>query len=200
MPEQVKIAALILAAGRSTRMGSNKMLALLDGKPLVRHVAEVALAAGFGEVIVVTGHEAALVEAALEGCDLQFAHNRDFVSGMASSLRCGLEVISPDVAGALVLLGDMPRVSSAAIRALADAFWANPDKLAIVPLVGGERGNPVLLSRGILPVAMRLTGDRGARKLLEEAGDAVLELPLNDPALLLDVDTPEALRAITNPA
>ena len=191
------LAGIVLAAGRSSRMGSdNKLLQTVRGEPLVRHAVRAQAEAGLSPVLVVTGHQAAEVEAALAGLDVRFVHNPDFAAGMAGSLRAGIAA-APDAAlGAIVSLGDMPNVTSALLARLADAFRDRPEALAVVPTLLGRRGNPVLLARAAFGAVSRLDGDQGARGLLEAAGEAVVEVPLDDPAIALDVDTPEALAAL----
>jgi molybdenum cofactor cytidylyltransferase len=188
------IAGLVLAAGRSSRMGdANKLIQILRGKPLVRHAVEAALASQASPVLVVTGHEEDKVIQALAGLDVSFIHNPAFAAGMATSLRVGLRALPENSAGAAVLLGDMPNVTPAIIDRLIAA--ATPEAKAVVPTLLGQRGNPALLMRSILPDALELTGDQGARKLLEAAGEAVIEIAIDDPAIALDIDTPDALRA-----
>jgi molybdenum cofactor cytidylyltransferase len=188
------IAALVLAAGRSSRMGeANKLTERLHGKPLVRHAVETALASQASPVLVVTGHDAEAVRQALRGLDVSFIHNPDYSGGMATSLKAGLLALPEGPDGAVVLLGDMPNVTPAIIDRLIAA--AAPDVKAVVPTLLGQRGNPVVLMRPILPDVLRLSGDQGARKLLDAAGDTVVEIALDDPAIALDIDTPEALEA-----
>ncbi|MBY0612100.1 MAG: nucleotidyltransferase family protein [Beijerinckiaceae bacterium] len=190
----MSVAALILAAGRSTRMGSNKMCAELDGKPLVRHVAEAALASQARPVIVVTGHEQERVRQALSHLALDIVHNPAFAEGLASSLKTGVAALPQEASGVVVLLGDMPFVSAATIDALIEAHRAAPAKAAVVPLVDAAWGNPVLIGQTLFDDVERLCGDRGARALLLAHRDAVIELPVDEPALLVDIDTPDALR------
>jgi molybdenum cofactor cytidylyltransferase len=191
----VTIGAIVLAAGRSTRMGGpNKLLAEADGKPLVRHVVEAALRST-AAVAVVTGHAHADVEAALAGLRVPLVHNPRYAEGMATSLQAGIGALSPRAKAALVLLGDMPRVSTALIDRLIAAFRAAPDCAALVPTHRGQRGNPVLLSRSLFPAIMALKGDAGARGLLRDL-PGVVELPVDDPGILLDIDTPEALATL----
>ncbi len=197
----VEIAAIVLAAGRSTRFsggvaGSTKLVAELDGAPLVRHAALAAIGSGARPVVVVTGHARGEVMAALAGLDVREAPNPDFSSGIASSLRTGVAATADQADGVLVLLGDMPRVSAAAARKLIDAFSADPSLDAVAPLVGGRRGNPVLLSRRLFDAAMKLEGDEGARKLLMRPGLRVAEIAADDDGVALDIDTPEALAAL----
>lgn len=193
MSDAPVIVAILLAAGRGSRFGdlANKLLADLDGRPLIRRAAEAALASRLRRVIVVTGHQRAKIETALSGLRLSFAHNCDFASGLASSLRRGLAAAA-DADGVIVLLADMPAVSPRIVDALVSAFEREPGVPAVVPLRGGRRGNPALLSKRLFSRLARLEGDEGARRLLS-ALDGVLELPVEDDAVLADVDTPADL-------
>lgn len=190
------VAAIILAAGRGARFSAdeNKLLAPLDGQPLLRHVAETALASRASRVIVVTGHKSDAVAAALDGLPVSYVHNMDFASGLASSLRIGLAA-AEQADGALILLGDMPGVSAPVLDALITAFEATPHCAAVVPVCQGERGNPVLLARGLFPQLAQLRGDEGARRVLRSI-DGVVELSLDDPSILADVDTPADLASL----
>ncbi len=194
--QEVPVAAIVLAAGRSTRMGSNKLLETLRGKALVRHVTEAAIASQAQPVIVVTGHQDAHVRAVLAGLDVTFVHNADYAEGMAGSLRAGIAAVPADCGAALVLLGDMPEVGAATIDRLVHVYAAQPDLRAVVPLAEGRRGNPVLLARGLFGAVECLTGDTGARKILSDDDPGIAEISLDDAAVLTDVDTPEALAAL----
>jgi molybdenum cofactor cytidylyltransferase len=200
-----EVGAVILAAGRSARFRAeggreiSKLVALLDGRPLVRHVAEAALASRARPVVVVTGHAREAVEAALAGLPVLFVDNAEFATGVASSLKAGVAALPGEVAGALVLLGDMPAVEAATLDRLIDAFAARPLALAAAPVHAGRRGNPVLLSRALLPALARLTGDEGARRLLREADPlGVVELEVESDSVTLDIDTPRELVAARN--
>jgi len=191
------VAAIVLAAGHASRMGDNKLLAELAGKPLVRHAAEAACASVARPVVVVTGHEADRVRAALADLDdITFVHNPAHATGMASSLRAGIAAI-PDAAGALICLGDMPRITPGHLAALIAAFESAADAGAIiVPTCDRKRGNPVLLGRRRFAEIADLDGDVGARTLIERHTASVRWLALDDPAILLDVDTPDALQRL----
>jgi molybdenum cofactor cytidylyltransferase len=140
-----RIAAIILAAGHSTRMGGpNKLLAEIGGRPLVRIAVDEALASSAQPVIVVTGHQREKVEAALEGLKVQRVHNPDFAEGLSTSLKTGLAAVPDNVDGAIVCLGDMPQVDAALINQLIAAFGPVKGALAVVPVFDGRRGNPVL--------------------------------------------------------
>ena len=198
----MKFGAVVLAAGRSSRFRAegerenSKLVASLDGKPLARHVAEAALASRARPVVVVTGFARGAVEAALAGLPLAFVDNPDFASGMASSLKAGVAALPADVAGALVLLGDMPRIEAATLDSLIEAFAARPLALAAAPVHAGRRGNPVLLSRALFPALARLDGEEGARRLLGEADPRdVVEAQVESDGVTFDIDTPGELAA-----
>lgn len=188
------VAAVVLAAGRSTRMGDvNKLLAEWHGKPLVRHAVEAALASHASPVLVVTGHEAEVVEAVLSGLDVRFVRNPDHAQGLSTSVCAGIAALPAQAAGVVVLPGDMPLVQPQTIDRLIAAFADRPDASAAVPTLAGRRGNPVLLSRQLFPVVTAQTGDVGARGLLDAAGEALIEVPIDDDSVAFDIDTPEAL-------
>ncbi|MBV6487053.1 MAG: NTP transferase domain-containing protein [Pseudorhodoplanes sp.] len=191
-----RVAAIVLAAGRSTRMGGpNKLLAELGGRPLVRIAVEQALASPARPVIVVTGHQRKEVEAALQGLDIVLVHNPAYAEGLSTSLRAGLSAVPDDVDGALVLLADMPHVDVALIARLVAAFDPEKGALVVVPTIEGKRGNPVLWSRRFFPDLMAIEGDVGARHLIGRYAEAVTEVPLTGKAPLADIDTPDALIA-----
>jgi molybdenum cofactor cytidylyltransferase len=192
-----EVAAVILAAGRSTRFAadkpqSTKLAAQLNGKPLVRHVADAALASDARPVVAVTGHARMDVEAALAGLPLTFVHNPDYASGVAGSLKAGLANVPASCAGAIILLGDMPLVTPAIVNSLIEHFRTPAD--AVVPLLEERRGNPVLFARSLFPALARLTGDEGARHLLLRPGIRVVEVALEGEGARVDIDTPEALK------
>ena len=190
------VAAIILAAGRSTRMGGpNKLLAELGGKPLVRIVAEQALASKAQDVIVVTGHQAEQVEKALHGLDVKFVRNPDFAEGLASSVKAGVAAVADDAAGAVICLGDMPLISANLIDRLIEAFAPDRGHLIAVPVSDNRRGNPVLWSRRFFNELMTLDGDIGARHLIARHSEAVAEVPVEGFGAFLDIDTPQALEA-----
>jgi molybdenum cofactor cytidylyltransferase len=200
-PHVPKVGAVLLAAGRGTRMGGpNKLLAEVDGKPLVRHAAEAALAAGLAPIVLVTGHQNDAVERALADLPLVKAHNPAYAEGLSTSLRAGLAALPDEIDGAVVLLGDMPRVDAGLIKRLVAAFRPDEGKLAVVPVRDGDRGNPVLFARRFFPELLKVTGDVGGRGLLGEHGEAVVEVPVEGEGAFVDVDTPEALAALRGEA
>ena len=191
------VAALVLAAGRSTRMGGpNKLLAEIGGKPLVRIAAEAALASKARSVTVVTGHERERVEAALAGLPVRFAHNPDYAQGLSTSVKAGIAALPAEADGVIVCLGDMPQIDAPILDRLIAAFDPEKGALVVVPTIEGKRGNPVVWSRRFFPELATLEGDVGARHVIASYPEAVSEVPLTGPAALTDVDTPEALAAV----
>jgi molybdenum cofactor cytidylyltransferase len=190
------VTAVILAAGRSTRMGGpNKLLAELGGKALVRIVTEQVLASKASDVIVVTGHQAAEVEKALAGLKVKFVRNPDFVAGLASSVKIGIAAVPATADAAVVCLGDMPLIDARLVDRLIEAFAPDRGNLIAVPVSDNRRGNPVLWSRRFFNELMTLDGDIGARHLIAKHNEAVAEVPVEGHGAFLDIDTPEALAA-----
>jgi molybdenum cofactor cytidylyltransferase len=192
-----RVAALVLAAGRSTRMGAvNKMLAEIGGKPLVRIAAEQAVASHAQPIIVVTGHEREKVEAALKSLPVRFVHNADYAEGLGTSLKAGIAAVPEESDAAIVCLGDMPQVDAALINRLIGEFDPERGALVVVPSIDGRRGNPVVWSRRFFHDLMAIQGDVGARHLIGNYAEAVVEVPVAGEAALTDVDTPESLLAV----
>jgi len=196
-PRMPRIAALVLAAGRSSRMrGRNKLLLDVAGKPMVSHAVDALLQSAARPVIVVTGHESANVRAALGGRDVRFVENPGYAQGLSTSLRAGLGALAPDVDGVLVCLGDMPLVAARHLDQLIAAFNPAEGRAICVPTHEGKRGNPVLWGAQFLAEMKALAGDVGARHLIGEHADLVREVPVADDAVLADFDTPEAMAAL----
>jgi len=186
---------VVLAAGLSSRMGVNKLLLPLKGKPLVRHAVDAAAASRCDLVIVVTGDNCGQIEAASCAHKVRFVRNRDFTGGLSESLKCGLRALPPDCEGVAVLLGDMPFVTSQLIDALITAFDPTDGRAICVPVHRGQRGNPVLWARQFFPEMVALEGDTGARPLMARHEAVLYELEVADDGPLTDIDTPEDLAA-----
>jgi molybdenum cofactor cytidylyltransferase len=192
-----RVAAIVLAAGRSTRMGGpNKLMAEIAGKPLVRIAVEQAVASRADPVIVVTGHQQEKVSEALSGLAVTTVHNPDFAQGLSTSLQKGLAHVPDNADGVIVCLGDMPQVDAALIDRLIAAFDPEKGALVVMPTIEGKRGNPVLWSRRFFPDLMAIEGDTGARHLIGRYPEAVVEVAANGKGALVDVDTPEALLTV----
>lgn len=201
-PQQApRVAVLVLAAGRSTRMGGpNKLLADAKGRPLVVHAMKAALASQAVEVVVVLGHMAGEVRAAVENAlpsdaRLRFVVNPDYADGLSTSVRAGIAALRSDTDAVIVQLGDMPGVNAALLDRLMAAFNPVEGRAICVPTVGGKRGNPVLWARRFFPEMGGLAGDSGAKHLIGEHADLVCEVEMQGDAAVTDIDTPEALAA-----
>jgi molybdenum cofactor cytidylyltransferase len=158
---------------------------------MVRRTAETILRSAVRPVLVVTGHEAGDIRAALADLPLSFHHAADFADGMSASLKTGIGSVPADCVAALICLGDMPFIQPETLDRLANA---HAGQAALFPAYRGKRGNPVLLARSLFAGIMRLTGDEGARAILKAIPDQVGELPVDDPGILRDVDSPDALK------
>lgn len=196
-PRAPRIAALVLAAGQSRRMGQdNKLLLEVDRKAMVARVVEAALASQAASTIVVTGHQADDVTAALANHDVTFIHNPAYADGLSASLKAGIAAVPDDIDGVVILLGDMPRVHPGQIDKLIAAFNPIEDRAICVPTFNGKRGNPVLVASTLFDEIRDVMGDIGARHLIGAHEDAVAEVPMDDDGVLIDVDTPDALTSL----
>ena len=192
-----RVGAVVLAAGRSRRMGStNKLLHPVAGVPMVAAVTDAVLASGVNPVVVVTGHEATFVREALAGRAVAIAHNADYEKGLSSSLRVGLEALGDSVDGALICLGDMPWVTPADLAALRRSFDPRGDRPICVPVYDRKRGNPVLWPAGRFAELSSLEGDVGGRDLLDRYADEITQVPVRGDGVTRDVDTPAGLAAL----
>ena len=199
-PAEDKMAGILLAAGQSRRMGSvNKLLAVIAGKPLVRHAAETLVAAALSPLIVVIGHEADKVAAALEGLPVRLVFNPDHASGQAASVGVGVAALDADVTDVLIGLGDMPLLPVPLLDMLVQNHLDRDDhqRCITLPTSDGKRGNPVLWGKAFFPELSALTGDSGGRQLLDDHLAAQNLVSCDDQAILRDVDTADALAAIT---
>jgi molybdenum cofactor cytidylyltransferase len=194
-PAVLDLHVIVLAAGRSSRMGGpNKLMAHFSGKPLIRQTAERALASRAAGTIVVTGHQAVRIREALGGLDVKIAHNQDFASGLSASLKAGIAAIPPESAGALIVLGDMPVVSTADLDRLIGVFQKSGGGTVVRATHNGKRGNPVLLPRSLFGAVAQLEGDTGARHLVEAELMPVIDVEIGEGAAI-DVDTRDGLES-----
>lgn len=190
-----KVHAVVLAAGRSSRMGGpNKLMAHFSGRPLIRRTVECALVSTISGATVVTGHQAARIREALDGLDTGIVHNPDFASGLASSLKTGIAAVPEDGSGALVMLGDMPAISSGDLDRLIAAFRKAGGRVVVRATHDGKRGNPVILPRALFGAVSQLEGDTGARHLVESGLLPVVDVEIGEGASI-DVDTRDALES-----
>ncbi len=190
-----KIGAILLAAGKSSRMGSDhKLLMEIDGKPLIRHALEALLAAGLAPIVVVTGYRSDDISALIAADPVKQVVNPDYAAGMSSSLRAGINAMPPDIDAVLIALGDMPAITSEHITRMVAAFDPDEGRSIVVATSGLKRGNPVMFATRFRKNLASITGDTGARQLISEHLDEVVEVDLG-PGALIDLDTPDAIAA-----
>jgi len=192
-----KIAAVVLAAGQSNRFGpQNKLLAHLDGRPLLRGVVEEVVGGGADPVAIVTGCDRLSIEAALAGLPVGFVHNEGWRAGMGSSIAAGVAALGEDVEAAFIVPGDMPRLTSGVFQNLAAVFARAQRPMIVYPATpAGEQRNPVLWPRSYFPKLATLSGPDGAKGLLRRLGPECLSVVADDPAVFADVDTADDLEA-----
>jgi molybdenum cofactor cytidylyltransferase len=195
LPARPRIAAIVLAAGKSSRMGRNKLLIELGGKTLVEHAVDAALASQAAPVIVVLGHQCDAIARRLAGRNIVTVENPDYADGLSTSLKRGLAALPDDVEGAVICLADMPGIDRALIDRLIAAFNPVEGREIILPMRRGKRGNPVLWSRRFFPELQAVAGDTGARHVIGAYPEHVVEIEAPDDGVLIDLDTPEALAA-----
>lgn len=188
----MRVSAVVLAAGIGSRIRQVKPLVTVGGKPLLDHVLATARKAGFTDIVVVLGAAADQIRAAVVLNDCKVILNDSFEQGVGTSVSQGLANVSCDSQAAIMLLADAPLVLTSTLVALQSAY-ANSRPLAVIPTYQGQRGNPVLLDRQLFPQAMQLTGDEGFRSILRNLPD-VLQLEVDDPGIVLDIDTTDDLR------
>ncbi|MBV9686337.1 MAG: molybdopterin-binding/glycosyltransferase family 2 protein [Alphaproteobacteria bacterium] len=192
-----RIGAVLLAAGQSRRMGGpNKLLAELDGVPMVARVAQRLLASRARPIVAVLGNQGDAVDDALGKLPVERVRNPEFADGLSTSLKRGIAALPSDLDGVLVCLGDMPLISGRHLDRLIAAFNPLEGRAIVVPTRRGKRGNPVLWSKKFLPEMAALAGDVGAKHLIGEHAEVVAEVEMDDDAILVDIDTPEALAAL----
>lgn len=185
-----RVAGIVLAAGQSIRLGRPKQLLELDGRPLLDIVLQNASESLLTSVLLVLGNKADAIAAAVGDHGQRVVINPDFAQGQSTSLRSGISALDEDVAGVLVLLGDQPQVTPAIIDRLVSTFSDSGAEI-VQPVYGGTPGNPVLFHRSLLPELIAISGDKGARDVIQQKRDAVHRVPFPDLSVPLDVDTDE---------
>ena len=187
------VAAILLAAGQSLRMGSaNKLLLEVDGEPMVRRAARVLLASRTETVVTVLGHDRDAVARALEGLPLEFVSNPRHGEGQATSVRAGMAALDGPFAAIMVCLADQPWLDADDINFLIDAFFAAPSGSFVVPVFQGQRGNPIMLAEAERRNILGSGFDVACRHLIERNPENVRTVEAPNNHFVVDVDTPEA--------
>ncbi len=191
-------AAIVLAAGQSTRFGpQNKLLQNIDGKPIIRLTVESVCDAGLAQVVVVTGDDTDAVKMALSGLPVEYVENATPWAGMGTSLAAGANAVEADTPAVFIVLGDMPKLSPKTFTALSKAIDNDNGHDIAVPVYDGRRGHPVLFGRRYLTALRALNADQGARAILKANPERIRATPVDDPGTVLDIDTPEDLDTLS---
>jgi molybdenum cofactor cytidylyltransferase len=197
VPLGPRIAALLLAAGKSSRMGGpNKLLEAIDGVPMVARTAQRLLSSRARPIVAVLGSDADRVDRALGKLPVERVRNPSFAEGLSTSLKAGLAALPADIDGVVVCLGDMPLIAGRDIERLIGAFDPLEGRAIVVPTRRGKRGNPVLWARCFFPEMAELAGDVGAKHLIGDHAELVAEVEMDTDGVLVDIDTPDALAAL----
>lgn len=183
-----RVAAIVLAAGGSSRMGQPKQLLPVHGRPMVRHVTEAVCASGLAQVVVVVGAHAEAVKDALDDLPVDIVTNPAWAEGMSISVRAGLRALRPDIQAVLMVLADQPALVPDLIQRLVSRYRATAAPI-VLPYYQGQRGNPVLFDRELFPELMAVEGDRGGRALIARYAEQAERMEVDDPAVITDIDT-----------
>jgi molybdenum cofactor cytidylyltransferase len=188
--ERIQIAAIVLAAGGSARMGHPKQLLPVNGRPMIRLVAEAVAAAGLAQVVIVTGAHAGAVRAALAGLPVETVVNETWAEGMSSSVHAGLQALRPEIQAVLLVLGDQPALTADLLQSLAAHYRATRAPI-VAPFYRGQRGNPVLFDRVLFAELLAVEGDRGGRLVVARHQEQVERVDVQDAAVVMDIDSPQ---------
>jgi molybdenum cofactor cytidylyltransferase len=190
--DRSRVSGVILAAGLARRFGAPKQLTVVDGRALVRRIADEACRSRLAEVIVVVGHEATAVQGALAGADVRIVENTAFQRGQSTSVRAGLAAVAPEALGAMFLVADQPALHAPLIDQLLDVFERTGGPI-VVPAYGHRRGSPVTFARALFPELLALRGDTGGRPVIVAHPADVIEVAIGSEEPLADIDTPDDL-------
>ena len=198
MASDGSLTAIVLAAGQSQRMGEdNKLLLDVGGRPVLVRVLTAFVEAGVPDIIVVTGAERERVmETASTAGPMRFVHNAEYASGMASSIRCGVQSACSETGGYAICPGDLPLLRADTVHRLVQTFDAQQEPRIVRPRVDSRPGHPVIFGRSFREDLLQLQGDQGGREILQRREHATTHLNVEDEGVLRDVDTSETLRVV----
>lgn len=192
------VSAIILAAGRATRLGGQKLLLPVGDRSMLRRVVDAATGSAVAEVIVVVGSHAQNIAGTLRDLPLCIVENPDFAQGMSTSLRAGLRAARSDCEAVIFLLGDQPFVTPAVVDALIARF-ADTGASVVRPVIYGREAHPMLMAAGLFPEILEQEGDVGGRDVVRRHRNELELVPLDDSRLAVDIDTPDDYEAATRP-
>ena len=184
------IAAIVPAAGMSTRMGRNKLLLAFKGKPLIAQAVDTLLQSEVDEVVVVIGHEADKVKAELQGRQVTIVENPNYGQGMSTSIRVGLGAVSSGTTAIMIYLADQPLLEAQDVNRLTRAFAEarERNKSIVVPFFRGQRGNPVILDASYKEAILDVVGEAGCKRVIKRNPDKVLVVEMETDHVVRDVD------------
>lgn len=184
-----KVTAVILAAGKSSRMGQIKQLLPFDNKVLLQHVIDSVQLSIVNTALLILGFQSEEIKRSIDPKGLKIIKNNQYLNGMSSSIKSGLSSLSKDCEAVIFILGDQPLVSVELLNKMVD-FYSSSKPDILIPTYKNKRGNPVLFSRSMFPELEKLQGDTGGRELFQSHSQLIQYLEVEDSNILLDVDTP----------
>ena len=189
------VSAILLAAGQSKRMdGENKLTKEIQGIPIIKHSVKNILASSINELIIVLGYQKEIIEKLIDKNEkIKFVFNKDFESGMASSIKTGLDNLSEKTEAFFICLGDMPMVSHDIYDQL---IKSKDNNEIIIPTYKGRQGNPVLFDKSMKEKVLDIRGDVGAKKILELNKDKILNLEIDDQGITKSFDTQDNFNSL----
>ncbi len=187
-----KVSAIVLAAGLSSRMGeTNKLLAQVNGKSLLKHVLINLTKSDVDQIVVVAGHESEKIAQQISGPSIKLINNADFEKGLSTSIKAGIETIQSSCDAVLIMQADMPFVESNLFNQIISAFHNNDD--IVIPRYKGQIGNPLLWSSKYFEQLKQLSGDKGAKQILNDYKGAISYVDVDNIGILVDIDEPNSL-------
>ena len=192
--KKYKITNIILAAGQSKRMlKNNKLLIKINKQSMIDKMVSTSLNSSADSTVVVLGYQSDIIQEIIQNKEIITIINKDYKKGLSSSLQCGISALPDDCDAAIIILADMPNIKSKIIDSLINNFNPQKNKSIIIPTFNGKRGNPILLDRKYFPDIISVKGDKGAKDIIVNNKNSILEIPQKDSSVLNDIDTKEDL-------
>ena len=189
-----KITNIILAAGQSKRMlNDNKLLIKINKKTMLERMVTTSLNSSADNTVLVLGYQSDIMQEIVNDKNIITTVNQDFAKGLSSSLQCGISALPDDCDAAIIILADMPSIESTVIDNIINSFNPKKNNSIIIPTFNNKKGNPILLDRKFFPDILRVKGDMGAKDIIVNNKDSILEVPQKNSAVLNDIDTKEDL-------
>ena len=192
--KKYKITNIILAAGQSKRMlKDNKLLIKINKQSMIDKMVSTSLNSSADSTVVVLGYQSDIIQEIIQNKEIITIVNKDYKKGLSSSLQCGISALPDDCDAAIIILADMPNIESKIINSLINNFNPQKNKSIIIPTFNGKKGNPILLDRKYFPDIISVKGDKGAKDIIVNNKNSILEIPQKNSSVLNDIDTKEDL-------